>query len=235
MQLLRPIAVLVSIGAHAALAAAFITSEPSTSAFDQGAGSDMFTSDMTITLDGSAMLGDAEDVQETVDVAPVQQVTAAEPVETKEPELKDIVTSAEAKTEAPQEITEAKPLEEEQPQQVSVQEVAPMVATEQQNAGSKLSGGDVTARRAYMGEVAKKLQRNKINPRSTHSGTVMIGFTIDQRGDILSRQIVQSSGSKLLDDAALASLDRSAPFPPPPGEASSAPIALQVPFRFVTR
>ena len=116
-----------------------------------------------------------------------------------------------------------------------MQQVAPMVAAEQQNVGSKLSGSDVSARRLYMGEVAKKLQRNKVNPRSTQTGTVVLGFTLDQRGEILSRTVVQSSGSKLLDDAALASLERAAPFPPLPGEAFNGSLELQVPFRFLTR
>ena len=40
----------------------------------------------------------------------------------------------------------------------------------EQNVGAKQSGGDATARRAYMGEVAKKLQRSKVNPRSTLIG-----------------------------------------------------------------
>lgn len=235
MSFLRPLAVLLSLGVHVALAAAFITSEPATSAFDDGSGSDAFSSEMTITLEGSSMLGGAEELIETVDIAPVQQMTATEPVETKEPELKDIVTSSEATTEAPVEVPEAKPIEEEKPKEVTMQEVAPMVATEQQNVGSKLSGGEVTARRLYMGSVAKKLQRNKVNPRSTQSGTVLVGFTLDKQGAILTHSIVQSSGSKLLDDAAIASLERAAPFPPLPGEVTSSSLELQVPFRFVTR
>lgn len=235
MQFLRPIAVLLSLAGHAVLATAFITSEPAMTAFDEGSGSDSFSSELTITLDGSSMLGGAEEIVETVDIAPVKQVTATEPVETKEPELKDIITSAEATAEAPVEVREEKPIEEEKPQEVTTQEVAPMVAAEQQNVGSKLSGSDVTARRLYMGAIAKKLHRNKVNPRSTQTGTVLLGFTVDSRGELLSRTIIQSSGSKLLDDAAMASLERSAPFPPLPGEVSSSPLELQVPFRFVTR
>ncbi len=235
MSFLRPVAVFLSLAAHAALAAAFITSEPATSAFDQGSGPDVFSSDMTISLESSSMLGGAEEVIETIDIAPMQQMKAAEPVETKEPELKDIITSSEATVEAPQEIKEPKPIEEEKPQEVTTPEIAPMVAVEQQNVGSKLSGGDATARRLYMGEIAKKLQRSKVNPRSTQSGTVLVGFTVDSKGDIVTRTILQSSGSKILDDAALASLDRAAPFPPPPGEVASKSLELQVPFRFVTR
>ena len=231
MQLLRPIAVLVSLGAHAALAAAFITSEPASSAFDAGSGSDAFSTEMTITLDGASSLGGAEEIVETPDVAPVEQVTAAEPVETKELELKDIVTSSEATVEAPQEVKEVKPIEEETPQQVTTQEVAPMVALEQQNVGSKQSGGDAIAQRAYMGEVAKKIQRSKVKPGKRMSGTVTLQFTVGPNGDLLSHSILQSSGSKELDDAAIAALERSAPFPAMP-EAIAKPLPLQVPFRF---
>lgn len=235
MQILRPIAVLVSLAAHAALGLAFITSEPATSAFDEGAGSDAFTTDLTISIEGSSMLGGAEEVVEAIDIAPVQEAVMAEPVETKEPELKDIITAAEAPTEAPMEIEQAKPIEEEKPVEVTAIEVAPTVAAEQQNVGSKLSGGEITARRAYMGEIAKKLQRNKVNPRSTQSGTVLLRFTVDPKGEILSRTVIQSSGSKLLDEAALASLERAAPFPPVPGGEAGGPLELQVPFRFITR
>jgi protein TonB len=235
MQMLRPIAMLVSLAAHAALALAFITSEPATSAFDEGSGSDAFSTDLTISIEGSSMLGGAEEVVEAVDIAPVQEMVATEPVETKDPELKDIVTAAESPTEAPMEVEQDKPVEEEKPVEVTATEIAPTVAAEQQNVGSKLTGGEVTARRAYMGEIAKKLQKNKVNPRSRETGTVMVRFTVDPKGEILSRTVAQSSGSKLLDDAALASLERAAPFPPVPGGDAGGPIELQVPFRFLTR
>jgi protein TonB len=231
MQLLRPIAVLISLGAHAVLAAAFITSEPATSAFDAGSGSDAFSTEMTITLDGASSLGGAEEIVETPEVAPVQQLTAAEPVETKELELKDIVTSSEATVEAPQEVKEVKPIEEETPQQVTTQEVAPMVALEQQTVGSKQSGGDAIAQRAYMGEVAKKIQRSKVKPGKRMSGSVTLQFTVGPQGDLLSHSILQSSGSKELDDAAITALERSAPFPVMP-ESIAKPMPLQVPFRF---
>jgi len=235
MKLLRPTAFLMSLAAHVAIASAFIvTADSAMTAFDQGSGSDTFSTDLTVTLDGAAMLGGAEEVVEAVDVAPVQQMTQTTPVQQKEPELTDVVTSSEATTEAPMEIAEPKPVEEETPVEMTAEAVAPMVAAEQENVGSKMSGADITARRLYMGEVAKKLQRSKVNPRSTQSGTVLLRFSVDQQGGILSRTVLQSSGSKLLDDAALASLERAAPFPPPPGD-TQGPLELQVPFHFITR
>ena len=235
MQLLRPIAVLLSVAAHAAIGLSFITSEPAMTAFDEGDGGDAFSTELTVSIESSSMLGETEEVIEAIDIAPVQEAIKAEPVETKEPELKDIITASEATTEAPAEIDKAKPIEEEKPIEMTAVEVAPTVAAEQQNVGSKLSGGDITARRIYMGEVAKKLHRNKVNPRSQLTGTVMLRFTLDPQGEIVSRTIQQSSGSKVLDDAAIAALERAAPFPPLPNTVASGPLEMQVPFRFLTR
>jgi protein TonB len=204
-------------------------------AFDEGDGGDAFSTELTVSIESSSMLGETEEVIEAIDIAPVQEAIKAEPVETKEPELKDIITASEATTEAPAEIDKAKPIEEEKPVEMTAVEVAPTVAAEQQNVGSKLSGGDITARRIYMGEVAKKLHRNKVNPRSQLTGTVMLRFTLDPQGEIVSRTIQQSSGSKVLDDAAIAALERAAPFPPLPNTVASGPLEMQVPFRFLTR
>jgi protein TonB len=88
---------------------------------------------------------------------------------------------------------------------------------------------------AYLGQVRKTLERSKINPRSTQTGTVLVRFTVGPKGEVLSRTIERSSGSKLLDDAAMAALDRAAPFPPLPQAIASGPLEVQVPFRFLTR
>ena len=56
--------------------------------------------------------------------------------------------------------------------------------------------------------------KKKVNPRSRERGTVIVRFTIDSAGQVLSREIATSSGSKILDDAAVASIDRASPFPP---------------------
>ncbi len=90
-------------------------------------------------------------------------------------------------------------------------------------------------RRAYLGTLRKSLERNKVNPRSRLSGTVLVRFTVGPAGELLSRAVEKSSGSKLLDEAAMAALDRAAPFPPMPNELAGGPIEVQVPFKFVTR
>jgi protein TonB len=52
---------------------------------------------------------------------------------------------------------------------------------------------------------------------------------------LLSKEIAKSSGSKILDEAATAALDRAAPFPPIPPEVSIRPLAFTQPFKFIIR
>jgi protein TonB len=88
---------------------------------------------------------------------------------------------------------------------------------------------------AYLGTVRKSLERSKVNPRSTIRGTVMVRFTVGPNGEVLSRSVQKSSGSKVLDDAALAAIERAAPFPPMPEKLAGGPLEVQVPFNFITR
>ena len=74
-----------------------------------------------------------------------------------------------------------------------------------------------------------------MNPRSRVAGTVVMRFTIGLDGQLLSKEVASSSGSKVLDDAATAALDRAAPFPPIPPEVSIKPLAFTQPFKFVMR
>lgn len=74
-----------------------------------------------------------------------------------------------------------------------------------------------------------------MNPRTTVAGTVVMKFTIGVDGTLLSKEIATSSGSKLLDDAATAAIDRAAPFPPIPPEVSVKPLAFTQPFKFIMR
>ena len=119
---------------------------------------------------------------------------------------------------------------------VPVQEQAPQVATLiEQSSGQAQQGGDTTQRRAYLGTLSKSIERAKVNPRSRQAGTVMVRFTVGPDGNLISRAIEKSSGSKVLDDAAVAALDRAAPFPPMPQTVAQGPIEVSVPFEFVTR
>jgi protein TonB len=234
MQILRPLTWLLSLGLHAGVVLALV-GVTGGSALDAGSGGDLFVVEQGIALEGVAKFGEAEEMIETVDIPPVQ---ATEPrvVEEIEPELTDVVTSTESTHEEQVVAEEPKPVEEEKPVAAPIEQQAPQVATLiEKSSGAEQQGGDTTLRMAYLGALRKTLERSKVNPRSRLAGTVMIRFTVGPTGQVLSREVQKSSGSKLLDEAAMAALDRASPFPPMPEELAHGPIEVQVPFKFITR
>jgi periplasmic protein TonB len=243
MLSLRAIAIMLSLAVHGSLGYALIARpEMSVSeSFDAGIGNDSIFVEQGIAIEGLAKLGDAIETIETAEVTPI----AAEPPppveEVKElDELRDAVTS-EASTvednivkteEDPTPIVEPPPLPEvqpiEQPQQVA------MIA-EQSSGEAKLGSINTTARTQYLGQLRDVLEKSKVNPRSRLAGTVWVKFKIGPNGELLTREITASSGSKVLDDAAVAALDRAAPFPPMPNDVADEPMVVSVPFKFITR
>jgi protein TonB len=235
IKMLRFVTIVLSLALHAALFLPLL-SFGGGAALEAGTGDDQVVVEQGIALEGLAKFGEAEEMIETVDIPPIQAAEVPQPVEEIKPELTDVVTSTEGKYEERVVTEEPKRVDEERPQEVPVKEQAPQVATLiEQSSGAAQEGGDTTQRLAYLGQVRKTLERSKVNPRSTKSGTVLIKFTVGPKGDLISRTVQQSSGSKLLDDAAMAALDRAAPFPPLPQEIASGPLEVQVPFRFMTR
>jgi periplasmic protein TonB len=234
MDILRPTTWLVSLGLHAALLLSFITFAAGAS-YDRGSGEDNFSTEQTITVEGLTQFGGNEEVVESIETPPVQEATPPKPLEEIKPELNDVIAATESAREEEVAKDVPKPVKEEKPVEVAVQEQAPTIATTQETLGSKQQGGDASARQLYFGEVTKALQRNKVDPRSRQAGTVMVRFTVGPDGSLISRAIEKSSGSKVLDDAAVAALDRAAPFPPMPQNVAQGPIEVSVPFQFVTR
>jgi len=87
---------------------------------------------------------------------------------------------------------------------------------------------------AYKIAVASKIARNKpaANTAASAQGVVMISFTIASDGIIGGLKLTQSSGHDVLDQAALTTISKSSPFPPPP---FGAPRMFTVPIRFNSR
>lgn len=236
MPLLRPLTWILSLGLHTALLLAIVGVSTGGAAFDVGSSNDMFVVEQGIAVQGVAKLGEAEERIETVDIPPVQPVEQPKEVKEVEPELNNVVTSTEAQHEDQVVKEDPKPVEDKPIEPVPVQEQAPQVATLiEQSSGQAQQGGDTTQRRAYLGTLSKSIERAKVNPRSRVAGTVMVRFTVGSKGNLISRVIERSSGSKVLDDAAMAALDRAAPFPPMPQNVAQGSLEVTVPFEFVTR
>lgn len=145
-----------------------------------------------------------------------------EEVETPEPE--------------PEEVVEPKPEAVEQALPPQVAAVAQeSVAAQRQSSSLEKKGGDTTAHSAYLGTLRSHLERNKVNPRSGFVGTAVVRFKVSSNGEVISREIVTSSGNKVLDEAALASIEKASPFPAMPEGLQREQIEVSVPFRFRVR
>jgi periplasmic protein TonB len=234
MDVLRPTTWLLSLGLHAAVLVAFVDFAGDV-ALESGSGNDLVNVEQGIAIEGLTKLGEGEQTIETVDVPPVQQKVEPRPIDEIKPELTDALTAKESAHEENVVRDEVK-TQEQEPVDVPTQQQAPQVATLiQQSSGAEQHGGDASEHRIYLGRLRNLLDKSKISPRAHQAGTVLVEFKIAPSGRLLSREVKQSSGSKLLDDAAIASLDRAAPFPPMPKGGSQERLDVEVPFKFVTR
>jgi protein TonB len=240
MNWLRWTAIVLSVLVHGSIGYAMLPSlqETNSQALDMGKGTDIVLVEQGIAEEGNTKLGDALETIETAEVTPVQAAPPPPPEELKPDELRDVIASDAStveqqvvKTDDPPPIKEPPP-----PESVQAQPRPEQVAVvTQQSSGEAKSGGDAKMLGIYLGKINSHVQRAKINPRSGRSGTVVMRFTIDVTGKLLSKEIAKSSGSKILDEAATAALDRAAPFPPIPPEVSIRPLAFTQPFKFIIR
>jgi periplasmic protein TonB len=97
------------------------------------------------------------------------------------------------------------------------------------------TGGDARAVGLYLGKVNERVQRSKVDPSSRETGIVVLKFTIGTDGSLLSKDVALSSGSLVLDVAALKTLIRAAPFPAIPAEVSLRPMVFTQVYKFVVR
>lgn len=85
---------------------------------------------------------------------------------------------------------------------------------------------------AYGASIKSRIGSKKAYPafarRLRLGGNVTLGFEISQDGRLLAAAVIRSSGSAVLDKAALESLRAGAPFPPFPATARDTRMAFQV-------
>ncbi len=82
------------------------------------------------------------------------------------------------------------------------------------SAGAMAAGGGLSPA-AYARAVLKKVSSTK-RLSGAGKGSAVVGFTIADNGGLAGVRLLQRSGNAALDDLALAHIQRSAPFPPPP-------------------
>lgn len=90
------------------------------------------------------------------------------------------------------------------------------------------SAGDV---RNYAAQVRARIARNRPG-RAKGPGTAVVSFALSKSGGLRYARLARSSGSKALDQAALHSVRRAAPFPPPPKAMTEKQLSFVIPFHF---
>lgn len=235
---LRAFTWLVSFALHAAVVGFFMIT-PGGAALDEGSGDDTFVVEQGIAIEGISKIGEAEVSVDAVE-APPPVIQSTPPLEEVKPLEEDVqhVIGSEFGPEQEKIVREPEPEEirEAQPEQIAAIEQTEIAVDEQRASGAKQTGGSTTAMSAYRGRLFTHISSRKVNPRSRLTGTVVVRFTVGPQGELISREIASSSGSKLLDDAAVASIDRAAPFPAIPSEArDDGPLVVSIPFKFSVR
>lgn len=128
------------------------------------------------------------------------------------------------------------PLRERLPEEIELVALPDQVViVTEQSSGVERKGGDASVVAQYLGKINAQVQRSKLNPRSQRTGKVIVTFTVGLDGALVSREVETSSGADVLDAAAIATLDRAAPFPAIPPEVSTAPMTFRQGFNFVVR
>ncbi len=101
---------------------------------------------------------------------------------------------------------------------------------------TRFTGAPARNTRSYYGQIAGWIDANKEYPvaakKDKEQGTVVVSFTIDRNGQLLSSAIKKSSGFPQLDQAALATLTRAAPFPPIPDFIGKDTLSIAVPIDY---
>jgi periplasmic protein TonB len=236
----RLIGLALALSLHAGLMA-LIFARPNPDALASGNGPDNLTVVATVSLESGDLFTQSAQ-QAATDAASAKAAAKIEPPANAETETSAPGTPAvqqQTKDEAPKrpETTlENKDLEPPTPaKQKPLTQMASVASGTQdaQQASAAQAARQSKLWSLYQTELYSSLERHKVHVAK--AGDVLLQMTIAPSGKLLTRTIVQSSGSAELDNAAIAALERSAPFPPIPPEVSSVPLTLAVPFRFRTR
>jgi TonB family protein len=234
MSWVRASAIFVSLGAHAALLGAFaIVAASRPEALQSEAGRDDLSVVATVTMQSEDSVG--------FDTANAERQVASE---ASQPEAK----RQEEKKENAIEMDRPPPVEDAPPQapiQVKTDEKQeekqetnsaplsiPAPAQDEQRAMSR----SLEARRnqlfsAYNEEIYRAIATHTLRPTEVLRGSVGVELTLSPGGKLLARRVVKSSGVHLLDETAMANLER-VPYPPPPAGLVNQPYTVTFSFDY---
>lgn len=89
---------------------------------------------------------------------------------------------------------------------------------------------------SWQAMVLSRLEQFKRYPRKAQfnhqEGIAIVRYTANRQGEILSVDLVRSSGFSELDEAAISAVRRASPIPPPPDEIKGSILELSTPIKF---
>lgn len=166
--------------------------------------------------------------------APVQQEAPLEPVETTDlapAPVPHVLSFTRPTTPTPRpQATKPRPQQAGSGGASNVDTAAASPSAGQAGAGS---GGSADVAR-YPGQVQNKLRRALRYPRDARgdSGEALVYFVVDSGGQVVSLNVARSSGNPIIDQAALDTVRRAAPFPAIPGDAGRTSWDFTIPLTF---
>lgn len=83
-----------------------------------------------------------------------------------------------------------------------------------------------------MAHIAQYKSYPSIAQANDWTGTALVRFTFRRDGTVIGVELVRGSGHAALDQAALSTLRRASPLPPPPASVAGDPITLTLPLQF---
>lgn len=188
-----------------------------------------------------------EEVEETAETVPVPlprivRKAVEEPVEPKKAEPKEPAKETPKKKKAEPAKTppkEAKPQKQPPSKQANLGNSgnadADAAASKKSGGGQgKKDDGGSAAASKYPGLVQAKVTRAAKYPTKAKgkNGEALVSFVVGASGSVSRVALARSSGNPALDDAALAAVNRAAPFPPIPEAAGRSSWAFTVPVYF---
>ena len=117
------------------------------------------------------------------------------------------------------------------PQQIEADQ-APVVKAKTLGEGKKNSKAILTYQRQLIVHQKKFRRYPSKARRRRQQGTAKVEFSIDRSGKVIGKKLIGSSGYPILDEAALAAVDRASPYPAPPVEVSGEVLHYAIPIQF---
>lgn len=185
--------------------------------------------------------------------APTEEVKEKSEVETPEIPEAPLAPEPEVVVEKKKEVIEEPEEKEEQEDPRPAQEALPQAASAAQEAAAPppmdapvadkpkgpkqgISNKVSTAVVTWQKSISLHLNKHKRYPSAARSnkieGTANVSFTLDRSGKVIRAEVIKPSGSELLDDEALETLNRASPFPTPPSEVTDHTIRFTLPIQF---